>query len=56
MDLDVLTKWLMSDGSGYDIVEVDTTILGDLVNAGLIAPQFITSTSQADWHSVAATS
>jgi hypothetical protein len=29
-----------SDGSGYDIVEIDTVILGDLVNVGLIAPQF----------------
>ncbi|CAF2998603.1 unnamed protein product [Rotaria socialis] len=49
-DLDLLSKWLMADGTGYDIVEIDTLILGDLVNIGLVAPQFINSTSQADWH------
>ncbi|CAF4608634.1 unnamed protein product [Rotaria sp. Silwood2] len=52
-DLDTLTTWLMSNGSGYDIVEIDTVLLGDLVNAGVLAPQIISSTSQADWHDAA---
>ena len=54
-NLEVLTKWLKSDGSGYDVVEVDTELLGDLVNAGLITPQFDMSQSHPDWHSAAAT-
>ncbi|CAF1223146.1 unnamed protein product [Adineta steineri] len=54
-NLDVLTKWLKSDGSGYDVVEVDTELLGDLVNAGLITPQFSLSHNHSDWHSAAAT-
>ncbi|CAM4789859.1 unnamed protein product [Rotaria magnacalcarata] len=52
-DLNLLSKWLMADGSGYDIVEIDTVLLGDLVNIGLVAPQFIDSRSQADWHAAA---
>lgn len=52
-DLDLLTKWLMSDGSGYDIVEVDTVLLGDLVNSGLVFPQFIDTTIRNDWHDAA---
>ncbi|CAF4734669.1 unnamed protein product, partial [Rotaria magnacalcarata] len=52
-DLNLLSKWLMADGSGYDIVEIDTVLLGDLVNIGLVAPQFINSRSQADWHAAA---
>ncbi|CAF3363876.1 unnamed protein product [Rotaria socialis] len=52
-DLDLLSKWLMADGTGYDIVEIDAVLLGDLVNIGLVAPQFINSTNQADWHTIA---
>ncbi|CAF2851110.1 unnamed protein product [Rotaria sp. Silwood2] len=45
-----LTEWLTSDGNGYDVVEVDTILLGDLVNAGLIAPLVDTSINRSDWH------
>jgi thiamine pyridinylase len=44
---------LSSDGSGYDIVEIDTVILGDLVNVGLIAPQFSLPDNHTDWYSAA---
>lgn len=52
--LPFLSKWLASDGSGQDVVEVDVVLLGDLVNAGLIVPQFPTPDNHQDWHSAAA--
>lgn len=54
-NLQFLTKWLASDGSGQDVVEVDAVLLGDLVNAGLIVPQFPTPDNHSDWHPSAAT-
>ncbi|CAF3923157.1 unnamed protein product [Rotaria sp. Silwood2] len=51
-----LTQWLRSDDYEYDVVEVDTVVLGDLVSAGLIAPQRPRSSKRSDWHSAAATS
>ncbi|CAF1393978.1 unnamed protein product [Adineta steineri] len=52
--LATLTPWLSTDGTGYDVVEIDTLVLGDLVNAGLIVPQFPISHNHSDWHSAAA--
>ncbi|CAF2961309.1 unnamed protein product [Rotaria sp. Silwood2] len=54
--MSTLTQWLGSNGPEYDVVEVDTVMLGDLVNAGLIAPQRPTLKQVFDWHSAAATS
>ncbi|CAF4031528.1 unnamed protein product [Adineta steineri] len=51
--LATLTPWLSTDGTGYDVVEIDTLVLGDLVNAGLIVPQFPISHNHSDWHSAA---
>lgn len=47
--LPTLSQWLASDGSGYDVVEIDTVLLGDLVVAGLITPQFVISDKYSDW-------
>lgn len=53
-DVDELTKWLNSSGDAYDIVEVDTVLLGDLVNAGVAAPQYLqTAKPPPDWHPAA---
>ena len=50
-DVDELSKWLNSSGDTYDIVEVDTVLLGDLVDAGVAAPQYLqTSKPPVDWH------
>jgi thiamine pyridinylase len=51
-----LAQWLASDGSGYDVVEIDTVLLGDLVNVGLIAPQFSLPDNHSDWHPATVTS
>jgi thiamine pyridinylase len=51
-----LAQWLTSDGSGYDVVEIDTVLLGDLVHVGLIAPQFPILNNHSDWHPAAVTS
>lgn len=53
-DLDTLSQWLASDGSKYDVVEVDTVLFGDLASTGLIAPQLISDEQMADWHPAAA--
>lgn len=50
-NLSLLTEWLTNPTSGYDIVEIDTVLLGDLVNAALVAPQSIASTVSSDWSS-----
>lgn len=52
-DLSILSRWLTSNGSEYDIVEIDTALLGDLVSAGLIAPQFSIPDNHSDWISAA---
>ncbi|CAF3928208.1 unnamed protein product [Rotaria sp. Silwood1] len=49
-NISTLTGWLTSDGNEYDVVEVDTILLGDLVHAGLIAPLVDTSINRSDWH------
>jgi thiamine pyridinylase len=53
-DLSTLSQWLASNGSGYDVVEIDTILLGDLVNAGLVAPQFVIPDNHSDWIPAAA--
>ncbi|CAF1280801.1 unnamed protein product [Adineta ricciae] len=52
--LATLKSWLLSNGEGYDIVEIDTVLLGDVVNAGLIAPIFPIPDNHSDWHPTAA--
>jgi thiamine pyridinylase len=55
-DLEVLRAWLTAPGQqGYDVVEADTVLLGDLVTAGLISP-WRQPTGDRDWHPVAARS
>jgi len=49
-----LINWLTDTINGYDIVEIDTVVLGDLVNAGVIVPQRLSSTSEK-WHPAAVT-
>src|SRR6266478_1757474 len=54
-DWDTLKAWLTSPAEkpGYDLIEVDTVLLGDLVTAGLVAPwERVPGT--ADWHPVSA--
>ena len=48
-NLSTLSNWLASDGSGYDVVEIDTVLLGDLVVAGLLTPQFVLPDHHSDW-------
>jgi len=48
-DLGALSKLLATDGTGWDVVEVDTVLLGDLVNTGLIIPQDLNANDQSDW-------
>ncbi|UJR09843.1 hypothetical protein I4U23_014068 [Adineta vaga] len=52
--LTTLTSWLSSTGNEYDVVEIDTVILGEVVSAGLIAPQFSIFDIPSDWHPAAA--
>lgn len=55
-DPNTLAQWLSPEAQdGYDVVEVDTVILGDLVSSGLIAPWRLPP-SPSDWHPVAASS
>lgn len=49
-----ISGWLSPDGSEYDVVEIDTVILGDLVSAGLVAPQIYHDSVSVDWHPAAA--
>jgi thiamine pyridinylase len=53
-DMDVLKGWLTAapGQGGYDLVEVDTVLLGDLVTAGLISP-WSEAPARQDWHPVA---
>lgn len=52
-DFDILRGWLTSPGQqGYDVVEIDTVLLGDLVSAGLISP-WRQPRGYRDWHPVA---
>ena len=52
-DFDTLSRWLTSkDQEAYDLVEVDTVILGDLVTAGLISA-WPDPPGSSDWHPVA---
>lgn len=46
-----LTEWLSKDPSdgGYHLVEVDTLLLGDLVNSNLVA-EWKTPPGRSDWH------
>ncbi len=54
-DVGNVTNWLSGNGSVYDVVEIDTIILGDLVDAGVITPIPIrTSDIPRDWHPAAA--
>lgn len=48
-----LTEWLKSDGYGYDVVEIDSVMLGELISAGLVSPQQPMPDKRADWHSAA---
>lgn len=48
-NLNTLSTLLAADGTGWDVVEVDTVLLGDLVNAGLIIPQYLTANDKYDW-------
>ena len=52
-DLEQLEKWLTSDESenSYDVVEVDTVLLGDLVAKGLISP-WESPPDKTDWQPV----
>jgi thiamine pyridinylase len=54
-DLSTLITWLTDPVNGYDVVEIDTVVLGDLVNTGLITPQWIAPSYLADWNSAATT-
>lgn len=56
-DIDTLKGWLTSSAEqeGYDIVEVDTVVLGDMVTAGLISP-WPQASDSSDWYPVAARS
>jgi thiamine pyridinylase len=53
-DVPQVIDWLDGPAGVYDIVEIDTVILGDLVDAGVVAPQYISSRyPPADWHPAA---
>src|SRR5262245_38480576 len=48
-DLDTLTAWLNRDHPQYDLVEVDTSLLGELAATKLIAP-WGKGIRETDWH------
>lgn len=50
-DSATLSKWLTADpaGGGYDVVEVDTVVLGELIDANLLTP-WETPPGASDWH------
>ena len=50
-DLETLTKWLTTApaAGGYDMVEVDTVVLGELIAANLVAP-WSAPLGVSDWH------
>src|SRR6266496_1449339 len=52
-DLDQLKSWLIPAGTNetYDVMEIDTLLLGDLVALGLISP--LTVAEHHDWHPAA---
>ncbi|CAF2399700.1 unnamed protein product [Rotaria sp. Silwood2] len=55
-NLTFLEDFLTANDSGYDIVEIDTVVLGDLVAAGLITPQtypILPDQIPSDWHPAA---
>ncbi|UJR18250.1 hypothetical protein I4U23_005153 [Adineta vaga] len=55
-DLTFLSNLLQPNESGYDVVEIDTLVLGDLVDIGLVSPQVnytYPSTETYDWHPAA---
>ena len=57
-DLTVLEDFLTPNETGYDVVEIDTVILGDLVAAGLVTPQnypILSNQLPSDWHPAALT-
>ena len=54
--MSTLAQWLAKDCSGYDVVEIDTVLLGDIVNAGLVVPQFSFPDNHFDWHPATVTS
>lgn len=55
-NLTILKDWLTrNDDDGYDLVEVDTVLLGDIVGAGIAAPVSIAPAVTADWHPSAVT-
>lgn len=51
-DLNALRTWLATGGGSYDVIEIDTVILGELQNEGLIRP-FPADTKTSDWHPAA---
>lgn len=52
-NMETLSQWLSSDGNGYDIVEIDSVLLGDIVSAGLISPQLVMLNNLSDYYSAA---
>ncbi|CAF0919696.1 unnamed protein product [Rotaria sp. Silwood1] len=55
-NLTLLEDFLTGNDSGYDVVEIDTVILGDLVAAGIITPQtypILPDQIPSDWHPAA---
>ena len=53
-NISLLTKWLSTENSdGYDIVEPDTILLGELVATGVLQP-WPRAFGQSDWYPVAA--
>lgn len=51
-DLDALRTWLATGGENYDLIEIDTVVLGELQDEGLIRP-FPANTKTNDWHPAA---
>lgn len=52
-DVEMLKGWLSSSSpDGYDVVEVDTVVLGDLASAGVVMP-WAAPDNMKDWHPAA---